>query len=136
VAQYVGLHADAVDALLRALAAGELLQALDDALLVEVDGDGAAGARHVEALGDAVDRDHLLRSEQHGRADRHLPDGSRAPDRDRVLGIDVALDRGLPAGREVSPRKRTCSSVRPLSVTLMWVLSANGTLTYSAWPPA
>src|SRR5215211_3583637 len=123
VARYVGLHADAIDALLRALAMGELLQALDDALLVEVDGDGAAGARHVEALGDAVDRDHLLRSEQHGRADRHLPDGSGAPDRDRVLGIDVALDRGLPAGREDVAEKQDLlvgkAAVRHLDVGLV-----------------
>ena len=68
--------------------------------VVEVDGDGAAGARHVEALGHAVDRDHLLGAEQHRRADRHLADRAGAPDRDRVVRLDVALHRGLPAGRE------------------------------------
>ena len=97
---------------------------------------GAAGARHVEALGDAVDRDHLLRAEQHGAADRHLPDGPGAPDRDRVGRLDVALDRGLPAGREDVAEKQHLLVGKAAFGTLMWVLSANGTRTYSAWPPA
>ena len=98
--RHVGFHADGIDALLRALAAGELVQALDHALLVEVDGDGAAGFRHFQALGQAIDGDHLLGAEQDGAADRHLTDRTAAPDRHRVGRLDVALDRRLPAGRE------------------------------------
>ena len=47
----VAFHPDRVDALLRALAAGQLVQPLDDALLVEVDGDGAAGLGHARRSG-------------------------------------------------------------------------------------
>ena len=51
------------------------LQPLDHALVPEVDRDGAAGPRHGQALGHAVDGDDLLRTEQHGAADGHWPTG-------------------------------------------------------------
>ena len=54
----------------------------------------------LEPLGQAVDGDDLLGAEQDGAADRHLADRAAAPDGDRVGRLDVALDRGLPAGRE------------------------------------
>ena len=97
---------------------------------------GAAGPRHGEALGHAVDRDHLLGAEQHGAADRHLPDRAAAPDRDRVGRLDVALHRGLPAGREDVAEEQHLLVGEAVCGTLMWVLSAKGTRTYSAWPPA
>ena len=96
----MGLHPDAIDALFRALAVGELLESLQDAFAFEVDGDGAAGFGHAEPLGQAVDRDHLVGAEQNGAADRHLSDGTAAPDRDRIGRLDVALHGRLPAGRE------------------------------------
>ena len=96
----MGFHADGVDALLRALAAGELVQTLDHALLIEVDGDGATGFRHFQALGQMIDGNHLLGAEQNGAADRHLTDRTAAPDRHRVGRLDVALDSRLPSGRE------------------------------------
>ena len=96
----MGFHADGIDAFLRALAAGELVQALDHALLVEVDRDGATGFRHFQALRQMIDGDHLLGTKEDGAADRHLTDGTAAPDRYRVRRLDVALDSGLPSGRE------------------------------------
>ena len=90
-AQRMRFHADRVDALVRALAGGQLLQPVEHALFVEVDRDRAAGARHLEPFGHVVDRDHLLGAEHHGAADRELADRARAPDRDRVGRLDVAL---------------------------------------------
>src|SRR4051794_2819565 len=96
----MGFHPDGVDALLRALTAGELVQALDHALLVEVDRDGTAGFRHFQALRQMIDGNHLLGTKQNGAADRHLTDGTAAPDRNGIGRLDVALDSGLPSGRE------------------------------------
>src|SRR5207248_7785286 len=73
---------------------------LDDALLLEIDCDGAAGARHAEPLGEPIDRNDLLRAEQDGAADRHLADRAGAPDGHGVSRFDVTLDRRLPSGRE------------------------------------
>ena len=85
VARDVGLHADAIDALLRALATGELLQALDDALLVEVDGDRRRRPRAMSRRsGTRSIAITCLAPSSTALADRHLPDGSGAPDRDRV----------------------------------------------------
>jgi hypothetical protein len=49
------LHPGGVDALLGPLAAGQLVQAIDDAFLVEIDRDRAAGLGHAEALRHVVD---------------------------------------------------------------------------------
>ena len=59
-----------------------------------------AGLGHGEPLGHVVDGDHVLGAEQDRAADRHLTDRAAAPDRHRVVGLDVALDGRLPAGRE------------------------------------
>ena len=91
---------DGIDAFLRPLAAGQVVQTLDDALLLEIDCDGAAGARHAEPLGEPIDRNDLLRAEQDGAADRHLADRAGAPDGHGVSRFDVTLDRRLPSGRE------------------------------------
>src|SRR5207237_6494167 len=45
-------------ALRSALVVGQLVQPSDDALLIEIDGDGAAGFGHGQPLGNPVDRDH------------------------------------------------------------------------------
>ena len=94
----MGFHAHRVDALFRPLAIGEVVQAFDNALLVEVDGRCAAGLRHREAFRNIVDGNDLLRAEQDRTADGHLSDRSAAPYGHRVRGLDVALHRGLPAG--------------------------------------
>ena len=100
------LHADRIDAFLRPLAGGEVVQALDHALFLEVDRGGPAGLGHRQALGHAVDRDHLPGAEQDRAADAELADRSAAPDRDRVGRLDVALHGRLPAGREYVAEKQ------------------------------
>ena len=79
--------------------------------------------RHAQALGHMVDRDDLLRAEQHRAADRELPHRPGAPDRDRVGGLDVALHRGLPAGREDVAEEQHLLVVSP-SGTLTGATSA------------
>src|ERR1051325_4588143 len=96
----VGLQAHGVDALLRPLAPRQLVEPFDHALLLDVDGDGAPGPSHGQPLGDAVDRHHLLRPQEDRAADAELADRAGPPDSDGVLGLDVALDGGLPARRE------------------------------------
>src|ERR1041384_140468 len=94
------LHADRIDAFFRAFAAGQLVEPLDGAFFLEVDRDRAGGFRHRQPPRQPVDRDDLLRAEQNGAADRHLPDRAAAPYRDGVARLDVALHGGLPPGRE------------------------------------
>src|SRR5690606_28434856 len=94
------LHAHRVDAFFRALAPGQLGQAFEHAFLVEIDGDGAAGAGHGQPLGHVVDAHHLPGAHHHRAADGELAHRPRAPDRHRVGGLDVTLRRGLPAGRQ------------------------------------
>src|SRR3954469_11080527 len=102
-----------IDALLRPLAVGELVEALDDALLVEVDCHGAACLGHAQALRQMVDGDDLLGSEQNGAADRHLADGAAAPNRHGVgRRMSHCTAACQPVGK-MSPRKRTCSSGIP-----------------------
>jgi hypothetical protein len=96
----VRLHADRVDALFRTPAGGQVAQPLEHAFILEIDRDRAGRLGHAEPLGQAIDRDHLFRAEQDRAADRELADRPRAPDRDRVGGLDVALHGALPAGRE------------------------------------
>src|SRR3546814_11162916 len=55
----MGLHADGVDAFVRAFAIVQLVQTFDDALLVKVDRDGAAGFGHLQSLRHIVDGDDL-----------------------------------------------------------------------------
>src|SRR5947209_107441 len=96
----MALQARRIDALVGAFAAGELVQALDDALLLEIDCDGAAGFRHSEPLRQHVDGNDLFGAEQDRAADRHLADRTAAPDRDNIGRLDVALNGGLPSRRE------------------------------------
>ena len=97
-ARCVGLKPHRVDALLGTLSAGQLVQPLDDALFVEIDGRRAAGLRHAQSLGHVIDGDDLPGAEKNRAADRHLADRAAAPDGDGVGRLDVALDGGLPAG--------------------------------------
>ena len=77
-----------------------LVQSFDRAVLAIVDGDRTAGARHLEALGYAVDTDYLSGPEQKGGAQRHLTDGAGTPDCNRIGRLDIGLHRRLPAGGE------------------------------------
>src|SRR3954453_11247967 len=96
----MALHARRIDAFLRTFAAGQFVQSLDDALLIEIKGNRAAGFRHAEALRQMIDGDDLPGAEQYRAADRHLADGTAAPNRDRIRRLDVALNGGLPPRRE------------------------------------
>src|SRR3954464_10747718 len=96
----MAFQADRVDALLGPLALGEFVQTLDDAFLVEVDGDRSASLGHAQSLGQVVNCDDLLRAKQDGAADRHLANGSASPDGDCIGWFDLALRGRLPSGRE------------------------------------
>src|ERR1043165_5391157 len=94
------LHADRIDAFFRTFAAGQLIEALDGAVFLEIDCDRAGRLRHRQPLGKPVDADNLLCAEQYRAADRHLSNRTAAPYRDRIARLDVALHGGLPARRE------------------------------------
>ncbi|CAN5717757.1 hypothetical protein BH23PSE1_BH23PSE1_08560 [soil metagenome] len=96
----VRLEPDRVDALLRPLAACQLADPLEHALVVEVDRDGALLRGHGEALGHVVDHRDLARAHHQGGEDAELADRPRAPDDDRVGRLDLAIGGGLPAGRQ------------------------------------
>src|SRR5215468_141905 len=61
----MALRADGVDALLGPLAMREIIEALDDALFLEIDRDGAGGFRHFQPVGQAIDA-HPLPSRRAG----------------------------------------------------------------------
>src|SRR4051812_10364428 len=94
------LHADAINTLLGALSVSQLIQALKNAFLLEVDRNGPAGLGHAEPFRDAVNRDDLPGAQEDRAADGHLPHRAAAPYRHGIGRFDVALQGGLPAGRE------------------------------------
>src|SRR5690606_34035155 len=67
---------------------------------IEVDGDGAASARHGQPLGHVVDTDHLPGAHHHRATNGELTHRPGTPDGHGVGGLDIALRRGLPAGRQ------------------------------------
>ena len=130
----MAFEAYAVDAFLWALAMGQFVQPLDDAFLLEVDGNRAAGLSHAQTFRKAIDGHDLLGAQKKGAANRHLADRAAAPDRDGIGWFDLALRRGLPAGGE-NVAKEQDLLVRQAFRTLICVASANGTRRYSACPP-
>src|SRR6186713_953147 len=99
-ARGVCLKAYSIDALLRTLSIGEFVQTLEHALLVEIDGDSAAGFGHLKPLRHVIDGRNLLGAEQHRAPDTELADRASAPYRHGVVGLNIASDRRLPAGGE------------------------------------
>ncbi len=98
----VRLEPDRVDALVRAVAAGDLLQGLQDLLLAAVEHLHPAVQRlgQGEPLGHVVDGDHPRRAHHQGRVDGEQADRAAAPDRHGILRLDVAEGGGLPASRQ------------------------------------
>jgi hypothetical protein len=75
---------------MQASAPRQLLDALVDVLLAEIERFGSSAPRERQALSDRVDRDDAFRAEEEGAADRELPDRPVAPDRDRIAFLNVA----------------------------------------------
>ena len=94
------LGADRVDAGIGAAALRQLLDAVVDILLHEIERLGAGVAGQRQALRHGVDGDDPPGAQQEGAADRELADRAAAPDGDRVAGLDVAEIRRHVAGRE------------------------------------
>jgi hypothetical protein len=74
------------------------VEALNDALLLEVDGDSAAGLSHAEPLRNAVDRNDPLGSQENRTTNSYLTNRAASPNCHRVGGFDVALHRGSSRG--------------------------------------
>src|SRR5690606_7990353 len=88
----VGFHSHGINAFLRALPVGKVLQAFDDAFLSEVDWDGSTGLCHRKPFRQAVDGYHLPGAQEDRAADCHLAHRATAPYRYRVCRLDVTLD--------------------------------------------
>ena len=100
LAVVLGSGTHGVDAGVGAAAVGEILDAVVDILLHEIDGHGARVARELQALGHGVDGDNAGRAQQEGAADGELAHRAAPPDGDRVVGLYVAEIRRHVAGRE------------------------------------
>ncbi len=100
LADGVRLGADRVDAGVRAAAVRQLLDAVVDVLLHEIDRDRAGVRAPSQPLGHGVDGDDPLGAEQEGAADGELRDRSAAEDGDRLAAFDVAELGAHVAGRE------------------------------------
>ena len=131
----MGFHAHRVDALLRPLAIGQVVQAFDNALLVEVDGrapPACAIARRSGTLSMAMT---CFAPSRIALRMVICPTGPQPHMATVSVGwMSHCTAACQPVGK-MSPRNSTCSSERPFAGTLMCVLSAYGTRTYSAWPP-
>ena len=95
------LHADAVDAGIRAETIGDLADPVEHLLLLEVDdvrGTGLAGER--DTLRHRLDHYDLFRALDLGGFDREEADRSGAPDGDRLAALEIAMDGRLPACRQ------------------------------------
>src|SRR4051794_2621726 len=84
-------QSDCVDAFLGTFSFGQMVEALDNAFLLEVDGGGPSSLSHRKPLWQSIDGDDLLCAEQHRASDRHLTDWAAAPDRDSIVWLDIAL---------------------------------------------
>jgi len=96
----VGLQADRLDADVGPAAAGPFPQlAVDVGLLVVEDLAADVALGHLQPVAVAVDGDHPLGPQQHGRPGRHLADPAAAPDGDHVAGLHPAQVGPHPTGR-------------------------------------
>ena len=74
------LETDGVDAGIGTASAGELLEALEHRLLIEIEQFGPRPGGQPHPLRHMIDRDHTRRSEQKRTADRHLTVRAATPD--------------------------------------------------------
>ena len=132
----VRFQAHRVDARVRALPAGHRAQRVQhvDVLVVQRRRPSprwppAPGAR------EAIDRDHALGAQQERALDRELPHRTASPHGDGVARLRCCSSR-RPCSRSERCRTGTAPA-RPMSAsgTFSGPTSANGTRTYSAWPP-
>ena len=98
----VGLHADGVDATVRAFAVGVMSQFFDHVGgFGEINYFGAvAFAGEGEALGDVIDRENLAGALKAGAEHGHLAYGSAAPHGDALASFNFAVFGGHEAGGE------------------------------------
>ncbi len=97
----VTLHADRIDAGVRAATARQVTQSLLDVNLVVIERLGMALAiRLLQPLRNAIDSDYALRTEQEGAGDRQKSDRPATPDGDGIARLDRAVFRGHIGGRE------------------------------------
>src|SRR6185312_10252034 len=95
----MGFHPNSVNAMVRAHAAGHLLQHFDDvAVLCVVNHLRPAGLGHANAFGNAIDRKHSACSQHKGAADGELAHWAASPDRNHVASTDSAVLGGHVAG--------------------------------------
>src|SRR4051812_30060034 len=85
-----GLGANRVDAGVRTPTTGQVLNALVNVLLHEVEHLGAGSFGHGHTIRDGFDGDDATSTQEEGAADGKLADWPAAPYRDRVAVLDVA----------------------------------------------
>ena len=96
----MAFHADRIDALLRTLAVRQLLEPLDDAFVSKLMVMAPPASAMLSRSGMQSMATTCLAPSRMALRIAIWPTGPAAPDRDGVGGLDVALDGGLPAGRE------------------------------------
>ncbi len=94
----VALHADAVDARIGSKSAGHLVERLADRHLRIIEDFGAQLPRERQPRREMINCDHPTGPQQQRRLDREQTHRAAAPDRNRVTGFDVGIDRRVPPG--------------------------------------
>src|SRR5207249_3828948 len=84
-------HSNDVHAGVRTLIPSHFVQSFDDIRLIEVERFSPGLAGHLQALRDAVDRDHPAGAEHEAAPDSKLPNWAATPHRHRVIGSDIAV---------------------------------------------
>ncbi len=96
----MGLEAHRVHAGVGTASSRPLHQHVVHVGLLVIDGLRSSVPGHLQALGNPIDRQHLLRTEQEGASDRKLPHRAAPPNGDRIARLNVAVFSGHVAGRE------------------------------------
>ena len=95
---------------------------------------GPEPARHLQALGDRVDREHLRRARGPGGLDGTQPDGAETEHRGGVAGAQPGVGERVIAGAEHVAREQRDIVGHAVGHTPS-VRFARGTSTRSAWAP-